>query len=566
MSVQQQLSEAGSDAVRKLRDDPRLYIRNSWNHPNDYGRPYDFKTTDGEQRLEYLLDDRSPLNPEQWGGINILLFARGLLKTTTLQMILTWAFQFYGPRGLDTYMAAPREDQIHEFVDKLREKIEWTGLNRYREHDSYGHQKFKYDADGSTVYSSFKADSGWGQGDAMRGPHTHIGIYDEFQDASKRSFNAGFYEVIDQELAGVPYFPTIFIMGTPKMEGEFFHEMWERSDKREWMPDEGDSGEWVAQAEPETYGSGEDAMEVRGWHIDQIKAPLHNEAQIEAKRDMKTEQEFHNEVLAEFYSPEDHLLSERHLDTIADPEEGFARQPRSEDNWVTIGVDWGGGSDRKAADTVIVVMEHVDYDDGRAESIVNNVEFLDESLTKDEEFQKLEEQIIRFDPTWVVVDEGYGSKRREDLQEGNHTMDSDGYDNVVGCRFGNISNTDKLKWKDEREKELFTADKTHMAKSFVDFVKQQRLTLPTADITTGAHGNDQAVGTKIYRHLTAPYEERKTTRSGRKKTTITAPSNENDDAFDAFLYSWLGFHNDTLGPREIPTSVSMNQQKGYFNT
>lgn len=555
MSVQAALSAASEDEVRRIKRDPRLYVRNAWRHPNDQHRQYDFRTTDGSTRLDYLVDDRGPLNPDAWGGINILLMARGLLKTTTLQMIVNWALQFYGPMGFEGYMAAPRDDQTGEFVEKLRQKLEWSGLTEYREKNALGHQKFEFDVDGRTTYSHFKADSGWGGGDAMRGPHSHLGIYDEFQDATPKSFNAGFYEVIDQSIRGVPYFPVIFLMGTPKMEGSFYEEMWERSDQREWYPDRGENGAWVAESDPRTYGpeGSDQTMEVRGWHIDQPTAPLHSEAQIAAKRDMKDEQEFKNEVLAQFYSPEDHLLSERHIDAIADGTEHFVTQPRADDNWVTIGIDWGGGSDRKSADTVCVVMEHTSYEDGSTESVVDNVDFFDQSLSKEREFEKLEKRVIQFDPDQVVVDEGYGAKRREDLQQGNNTMDSDGYaDIVAGCRFGNISNVDKIKWKDESEQLLFTADKSHMAKSFVDFVKAERLVLPSKGIDTGSHGRDESTGTKLYRQLTSPYEEKKETRSGRKKSTITSKSGANDDAFDAFIYAWMGFHADELGPTNTP--------------
>jgi hypothetical protein len=561
-SPQQRLAAASETQLQQLRRDPRLYVRNCWRHPNDQGRQYDFKTTDGEDVLHYLTDDHGPLNPEQWGGINILLMARGLLKTTTLQAITNWAFQFYGPHGFEEYMAAPRDDQTTEFVAKLREKFEWSGLTQYRTKNAISHQKFEFDLDGRTTYSHFKSDSGWGRGDAMRGPHSHLGIYDEFQDASAKSFNAGFYEVIDQEIAGVPYFPVMFLMGTPKMEGSFFEEMWKRSDQREWRPDRGENGEWVAEAEAESYGNGSDSVDVRGWRVDQQRAPLHSDAQIAAKRDMKDEQEFMNEVMAQFYSPEDHLLSERHVDAIIDPTERLVTTPRDPDNWITVGVDWGGGSDRKAADTVVSVMEHVEYEDGTTESVLDRVDFLDESLSKSDEFEHLEKRILQFDPDRVVVDEGYGAKRREDLQRGNGTMDGDGYDTVVGCRFGNISTTDKVKWKDRDDKDLFTADKSHVAKSFVDFVKAQRLVIPSKQLDTGTSGRDQAAGTKLYRQLTAPYEEKRETKSGRKKSTITSKSSDNDDAFDALLYSWLAYHMDALGPTHTARRFSSHSAPG----
>jgi hypothetical protein len=451
--------------------------------------------------------------------------------------------------GLGSYLATPRDGPRREFIDQFRQKVQWTGLDQYRKKNAYENQQFVFENDDRTVYSPFKSDSGWGEGDAMRGPHVHVGVYDEFQDASKRSFNAGFYEVIDQELAGVPYFPTIFVMGTPKMEGSFFDEMWRKSDQREWMPDKSEHGAWVPQDDPESYGYGDQEMEVRGWHIDQLTAPLHSAGEIEAKRDLKEEQEFQNEVLATFYSPEDHLLSERHLDEISDPELGFVRERRYEDSWVTVGIDWGGGEDRQAADTVIVVMEHVEDEDGGVTTFYDTIDFIANDLSKDDEFERLEQYIIRFDPERVVVDEGYASKRREDLQRGNHTMDPEGYpDLVVGLRFGNISNTDKIKWKDAEDKDLATADKSHMTKSFVDFVKSDDIVLPTADINTGVDGKDNTVGTQLYRQLTAPYEKKKETPSGRKKTTITSDAASNDDAFDASVYAWMGYHIEKLGP------------------
>jgi len=133
---------------------------------------------------------------------------------------------------------------------------------------------------------------------------------------------------------------------------------------------------------------------------------------------------------------------------------------------------------------------------------------------------------------------------------------------VKGCRFGNISDRHTVKWKDSDEQALFTADKTHMAKSFVDFVKAERLTLPAGNLDTGAHGRDDATGTRLYRHLTAPYEERKETRSGRKKSTITSKSSDNDDAFDALLYSWLAYYMDALGPTHTARRFSSHSAPG----
>lgn len=547
-NIQPALEAADDATIRQLRKDPRLYLQNAWTHPNAR-RNYDFRTTDGDEQISYLLHDDGPLNPSNWASINILLFARGLLKTTTMIAIINWSLQFYGPMGFESYMTAPRESQVHEFVDKLRERIEDSGLNHYRtQHgDSYGHQKFKFErADGSAQYAHFKTDTGWGSGDALRGPHSHLGIADEFQDMSEEAFNAGFKPVIDQSLAGVPYFPAIFILGTPKMEGSFYEKLWERSDQLEWRPN---SKEWEQTSDPQVYGEGDEALTVRAWHIDQHRAPLHSDAHIAQARDLKSPQKFANEHMAEFYSPESHLLSERHLDDIADDSMPMVDRPRfsdSENVYTTIGLDWGGGGDDAAATTVITVMEHIDHDDESSpEHVISTIDILDKGLSKREEFETLEDYIQAFDANRILVDEGYGSSRREDLQQGNGTRESDGYDNLYGVRFGNISG--KFKWVDSETKRLFTVNRSHYARRFVDAIHSRRVTLPTANISTGAYGSDNALGTRIYRQLTAPYEERKSTSSSRK-TQIKTESGQRDDVFFASLYSWLGYSLDALGP------------------
>lgn len=538
------LNKASQREVQYLKARPDEYVKNAWAHPNRPQDRYDFRTTDGEKELNYLLNPNSPLRPENWGSINILQWARGCLKTTTLMMILSWALRFYGPQGFEAYMTAPREGQVSEFIGKFREKIQQTALSEFRTKDSIGHQRFEFPRDGAPVYGHFKTDTGWGSGDALRGPHSHMGVIDEFQDLNKPSFDT-FRECIDQEVPQVDYFPAIFLIGTPKMENSFFHEMWQKSDQKEWDPE---ASEWVAQDTADSYGDN-NQMAVRGWHIDQPSNPLHDDAKIEQSRDTYSEQKFKNEVLALHYSPEDELLAERHIDAICDPSVDMGKRRRFDDSYVTIGVDWGGGSDRKAADTVLVVLEHVELEDQKW-SEIRYVDFLDTDLTKDDEFYRIEQAIEMFDAERVVVDEGYASKRREDLQEGHHTMVEGGYDQLVGARFGNLSDATKVKWKDPSQKKLFTCDKSHMFNSVVDDIKDENILLPAANLSTGGYGDDRAKGTKIYRQLTAPYEKKRETPTGQKKTTITSDSGRNDDFFDALVYAWVAYHSDQIGPTE----------------
>lgn len=537
------LSDADPSTVARLKSRPDVYMRNAWQHPNRPQDKYDFKTTDGEKRLRFLTNEGSPLRPRNWGGINILLWARGGLKTTALEGILTWAHRMYGPQGFESYMTAPREGQVKEFTGKFHKKVEQTGLNRSAEKKSIGHTQFKFDTPMGGVYSSFKTDTGWGEGDALRGPHVHFGIIDEFQDLDKASFDT-FREAIDREIPDVPYFPSIFLIGTPKMENSFFHEMWKRSDQKDWNPDE---NQWETQSEAEVYGEGtEDSIAVRGWHISQHDHPMHDAAKIKASKETYSPKKFQNEVRAQFYSPEDELISDRHLDAIAHPSMGFTDSRTSQDSVVVVGVDWGGGSDRKAADTVVAVVEQLPNEE---RAVIQTIDFLDTSLTKSQELTEIEERIQKFDPEVVCVDEGYGVTQREDLQTGdNCSYSDDGYDNVYGIRFGNTGDKDDLTFDGPRRR-FATVNKYYQASSFVERLKDEAYALPTAGIDASSYGDPAEKGTKIYSQLTAPYEERSEGRkSGRKTITITSDSNRNDDCFDALTFADVGLRYETLLP------------------
>jgi hypothetical protein len=239
-------------------------------------------------------------------------------------------------------------------------------------------------------------------------------------------------------------------------------------------------------------------------------------------------------------------LSERHLDDIADATIPMVDRPRFDDAYTTVGLDWGGGGDDNAATTVITVMEHIQHDGDDVEHVISTIDVLDKGLSKRDEFESLEEYIQAFDADRVLVDEGYGSSRREDLQNGNGTKyESDGYDNLYGVRFGNIS--DNFKWVDSSERNLFTVKRSHYARRFVDAIRSRRVRLPAGNISTGAYGSDDELGTKIYRQMTSPYEERKSTSSSRK-TVIKTEGGSRDDVFFASMYSWLGYSLDAFGP------------------
>lgn len=549
--------------------DPRMYMRYEWRHPNRPEDRYDFRTNDGKP-LRYLADDNGPLNPEQWGNINILLMARGCLKTTSVLGATTWAADMWP--NTETFMTAPTSDQVREFMDKFKNAISDTRLKDRRVRDRQSHQKFetrKKDDMGEpyTVYSHVKSKSAWNADEGMRGPHSHIGIIDEFQDVNEEAFSV-FLEIIDQSVPKVGYFPTLFLIGTPKLMNTFFHRMWQMSNQATW---DGDSEEWNEQDEVGEYAPmltchqcgtkmgdegrcpscGEyvemaddvETFTVKGWHIDHHNSPLgaHTEDKISFKEETYSEKKFKNEVLAQFYSPEDDLLTERAIRACYDDSLGFRNSRLYEDSNVVFSIDWGGGQSEDGSETTFTVGEKRELDEedeNEYDITILNHKFLDRSMGKEEEFEKVHDWISKFRPDRVVVDEGHAGSRRERLQETYPDI-------VTGVGYGNVTPSEEVKWRtDDRDREVFcTVDKTYSSENMVDAFKDGKFTIPKNDL---AFGSNSANGTMMISHLTAPYKEYDTTPNGRK--TLKVMSDRNDDAFDTFVYQWLGHVKLEEGP------------------
>lgn len=598
---------APEELKRKVPHDVRLYLRNAWNHPNDPSRPYDFYDDTGPKESEddeegeflyYLADDDGPLNPEQWADINVLLFCRGGLKTTVATGAVEWAVGNYP--FVEADVTAPRREQFTEVMDRFKSHVKQSGLAQLRTKNNVSHQKFerKIEDDGEINHAEadVKARSAWGDGDALRGLHGHIGVIDEFQDVDEGMFST-FLEAIDQSVPDVDYFPTIFVIGTPKMANSFFHELWKMSDQKDWTPAEnGRGGSWVSQSDADEFIPAEmaeqreeyreeatelttylheearrlyelaqkrdsppreafvndrvqylsseikslheqaDAIEgysISGWHIDQYASPIHDNAKIEFKKQKYTEKKFRNEVLAEFYSPENDLLNDDHVrEAFVDSE--FERSRQYDNSIVSIGVDWGGGSGPKASDTVIVVGETYEEGDTEVTDILN-VDFLDSDLTKQRELDRVEQYIRDYEADRVAVDEGYGAKQREDLQEGNNIWNEGGWDNVCGIIYGNIKDKDRPKFSNSSFKDspFCTVARTHMIENMVAYFKNGSIRIPKNDLRFDRDGN----GTQLMDQLTAPYTDRVETSDGKKKLKVLA--DRNDDVFQAFVYMWI---------------------------
>lgn len=584
----------------RLPHDIRLYMRNFWQHPNDPTREYDFYTDGGPDDgdfLHYLADDDGPLVPENHGDIVILNFARGCLKTTTAVAAADWAVSQFPMIEVD--ITAPRQEQFSEVMDRFKGAVKNSGMEALRTKDNISHQKFERqledeNGDGVHVEADVKARSAWGEGDALRGLHGHMGVIDEFQDVDEAMFST-FLEAVDQSVPQVPYFPTIVVIGTPKMANSFFHELWQMSDQKTWDPDE---NEWSEQSEADEFlpnelkerrrdlrrdieeledllgndnvdqaaleaeiESKQDALDkiqgytVTGWHIDQYASPLHDDAKIEFKRQKYTEKKFKNEVLAQFYTPENDLLADPHVEEALDHEKGFTRGREYDDSTVVVGVDWGGGESQDASDTVIVVGEQIEHEDDYT-IVVRDIEFVDSDLNKQAELEKVEDAIRDYEADRVAVDEGYGAKQRQDLQEGDSIWNDDGWDEVCGVIYGNIKDKDKPKFQESSftDSGYCTVARTHMIEHMVDDFKAGRVDIPATDLTGGREGDEQ----RLIDQLTAPYTDRVETSGGKKKKKVLA--DRNDDAFQAFVYMWIAA--EKFGSSRTLTKIGGHNRPG----
>jgi len=601
MSIHKNIPE---ELRQQLPHDIRLYIRNFWQHPNDPERGYDFYNDSGDTFLSYMADEDGPLVPSNWGDVVVLLYARGCLKTTTATAAAEWAVSEYPMVEVD--VTAPRREQFGEVMDRFKKHVKQSGLSSIRSKDNVSHQKFERQlkrSNGDTIHveADVKARSAWGDGDGLRGLHGQIGIIDEFQDVDEGMFST-FLEAVDQSVPQVDYFPTIIVIGTPKMASSFFHDLWEMSDQKSWDAEE---EAWISQSDGDEFipvelekqreeltatiedyeemladesldnpegmsdselkGRIQEMTEARdsiqgynitGWHIDQHASPLHDDAKIEFKRQKYTKKKFNNEVLGKFYTPENDLLSDKHVDERLIPDKGFMNKREFDDSTVVIGVDWGGGSGEDASDTVIVVGEQIEYDDDHT-IVVRDVEMVDSDLNKQDELDLVEEKIRDYEADVVAVDEGYGAKQREDLQEGNNIWNDGGWDRVCGVIYGNIKDKDEPKFSNSNSTDsaFCTVARTHMIEGMVDDFKGGHIDIPAADLSFDRDGD----GTMLKDQLTAPYTDRVETSDGKKKLKVL--SDRNDDACHAFTYMWIAANK--FGSRRTLKSISTNSRKGY---
>jgi hypothetical protein len=571
------IPELGDDVPaetrRALRTDPKLWVRNALRHPVDPSKPYNFKTEDGTP-LNHLLDEQSWLHPDEWADINVLLLARGELKSTSTGWLATWAHDAFPQQH--TYYVAPSNDQVVDYLGPIRQTyIEQADMDGRRETNNKKSQVFKSyqkseDGDINPVLGRFQTDSGYSE-ESVRGKHSQLGITDETQDLSERVFNV-FLPAIDMGLPDADWAPTIFCIGTPKSTDSFYHKLWQRSDKRTWDAEE---QEWIIQEEVDPYElTAEDIDDlpgnfdiddsenytVHGWHVDWINSPLHSNADIARAKRQMGEMEFTNEVLAQFYDPEDNLLSESDIKNLFNDEYEFRESPYSDSSNTVVVADWGGGSDKNASDTVMMAVEEVEYDNGETEYVILDFDFKEPSDRKRDNIRDFEQWLIQYDADVGLVDYGYGTQAMESLQHGDDTVDDSGYsETVVACHYGNVKDRTDIKWvedDDEGFRQFFTCDKSRSATRMVESIRDGNWVVPTPPMTKSSDN-----GVKMINQMTAPFKTLSESKTGRKRVDIEVPGNQRDDCFDAWTFCWLAF-NEVLEEDESVVNFSSTRRPG----
>jgi hypothetical protein len=250
------------------------------------------------------------------------------------------------------------------------------------------------------------AKGAWATGKAIRGPHRNRGIADEMQDMTRTAW------YVFREVVNLPP-RQIIAMGTGGPTGTIWHELWMKSDQKDW-----DGKKWVPQNKNPTPG-------YSGYHVTQYYSPFETPESIEEKRKDYTKTLFITEVLAEFYNaagmkPAPYEKVKGLI--VTDIEE--ARKLLNSIVSKAVGIDWGdstrwvvGGitADKHLVIIRTGVWEDTDEPVRGSKSTPVDIELeKNERRTKEHLFKA--QNLIDFErPEYIMMDAGYSKKKNQAL-------------------------------------------------------------------------------------------------------------------------------------------------------
>jgi hypothetical protein len=171
--------------------------------------------------------------------------------------------------------------------------------------------------------SKWTAKGAWATGKAIRGPHRNYGIADEMQDMTRTAW------FVLLEVVNLPG-RQIIAMGTGGPQGTIWHELWEKSDKKEW-----DGKKWTATNKNFTPG-------YSGYHLSQDWSPFETPASIADKKKTYPKTLYLTEVECAFFNaagmkPAPYEATKG----LVVNDMGEIRKLLNNITTKTIGIDWG---------------------------------------------------------------------------------------------------------------------------------------------------------------------------------------------------------------------------------
>lgn len=214
----------------------------------------------------------------------ILFLARSLTKSTIATNKITHKLVTLKGKGKSAIATAPTDNQAWRLTKEIfRPNIidsQHRALNKLIEAADGSDQVGEVDlANGS----KWTAKGAWATGKAIRGPHRHYGVVDEMQDMTRTAW----YVLL--EVVNLPG-RQIIAMGTGGPQGTLWHELWEKSDKKEW-----DGKKWAPTNKNATQG-------YSGYHLSQEWSPFETQASLAEKKKSYPKTLYLTEVECAFFN------------------------------------------------------------------------------------------------------------------------------------------------------------------------------------------------------------------------------------------------------------------------
>jgi len=214
----------------------------------------------------------------------ILFLARSLTKSTIATNKITHKLVTLKGKGKSAIATAPTDNQAWRLTKEIfRPNIidsQHRALNKLIEAADGSDQVGEVDlANGS----KWTAKGAWATGKAIRGPHRHYGVVDEMQDMTRTAW----YVLL--EVVNLPG-RQIIAMGTGGPQGTLWHELWEKSDKKEW-----NGKKWAPTNKNATQG-------YSGYHLSQEWSPFETPASLAEKKKSYPKTLYLTEVECAFFN------------------------------------------------------------------------------------------------------------------------------------------------------------------------------------------------------------------------------------------------------------------------